>query len=148
MTRLLKALCAALLLPAFFCNPPALAATASAGIRFAEAQFRIANPCPVTGQPQGPCAGYVIDRIIPLVCGGAEHPDNMRWITIAEAKAKAKWDRIGCRPGRKLVLPSEWKSVTEAFPLENAPEPVEAAPLTESTPAPADETPAEENTAQ
>jgi hypothetical protein len=97
--------------------PPALGAQ---GSRLAEAQFRAANPCPVTGQSQGPCTGYVIDRVIPLVCGGADQPDNMRWITVAEAKAKAKWERIGCRPGRRLVLPHEMKSMTEAFALGDA----------------------------
>jgi hypothetical protein len=88
--------------------------------RLAEAQFRVANPCPVTGRAQGACVGYVIDRVIPLACGGADHPDNMRWLTAAEAKAKAKWEKIGCRPGRRLVLPHEMKSSTEAFALGDA----------------------------
>ena len=88
--------------------------------RLVEAQFRAANPCPVTGQAQGACTGYVIDRVIPLACGGADHPDNMRWITLPEAKAKAKWEKIGCRPGRRLVLPHEMKSSTEAFALGEA----------------------------
>ena len=44
----------------------------------------------------------------------------MRWLTLAEAKAKAKWERIGCRPGRRLVLPHEMKSETEAFALGDA----------------------------
>jgi hypothetical protein len=87
------------------------------GSRMAEAQFRAANPCPVTGQTHGNCTGYVIDRMIPLACGGADHPDNMRWLTLPEAKAKAKWERIGCRPGRRLVLPHEMKSMTEAFAI-------------------------------
>jgi hypothetical protein len=95
-------------------------ALAAEGSRLAEAQFRAANPCPGTGQAQGPCTGYVIDRVIPLACGGADQPDNMRWITVAEAKAKAKWERIGCRPGRRLVLPHEMKSATEAFALDDA----------------------------
>ena len=95
-------------------------ALAADGSRIAEAQFRVANPCPVTGQAQGPCTGYVIDRVIPLACGGADHPDNMRWLTLAEAKAKARWERIGCRPGRRLVLPHEMKSETEAFALGDA----------------------------
>jgi hypothetical protein len=41
--------------------------------------------------------GYVIDHIIPLACGGADDPDNMQWQTTAEAKAKDKWERRGCR---------------------------------------------------
>jgi hypothetical protein len=99
------------------------------GSRLAEAQFRVANPCPVTGQAQGACTGYVIDRVIPLACGGADHPDNMRWITLPEAKAKAKWEKIGCRPGRRLVLPHEMKSSTEAFALGDGGEQVQGRSL-------------------
>ena len=94
----------------------------------AEAEFRAAHPCPATGLTRGACKGYVIDRIVPPVCGGAEDPANMQWQTIAEAKAKNKWERIGCRPGRKQVLPSA-TSVTEAFPLSEPAAPVEATPL-------------------
>jgi len=94
----------------------------------AEAEFRSANPCPATGLTRGACKGYVIDRIIPPVCGGAEDPANMQWQTIAAAKAKNKWERIGCRPGRKQVLPSA-TPVTEAFPLSEPATPIEATPL-------------------
>lgn len=96
--------------------------------RNAEAEFRAENPCPATGLTQGVCKGYVIDRIIPPVCGGAEDPANMQWQTIADAKAKDKWERIGCRPGRKQVLPSV-TSVAEAFPLSEPSTPIEATPL-------------------
>ena len=95
----------------------------------AEVLFRLANPCPATGQTQGACAGYVIDRIIPVVCGGVEDPANMQWQTIAEAKEKDRWERIGCRRGRKLVLPGQATSVTEAFALDASPGGVEAQPL-------------------
>src|SRR5918996_535463 len=81
----------------------------------AEIHFRLDNPCPVTGEIHGPCKGYVIDRIIPIVCGGAEAPENMQWQTLAEAKEKDRWERIGCRKGRKLVLPGQAESITEAF---------------------------------
>ena len=93
----------------------------------AEVLFRLANPCPATGRTQGECKGYVIDRVIPLVCGGEEDASNMQWQTIAEARAKDKWERIGCRPGRKLVMPGT-PVFTEAFPVA-APEPLEAQPL-------------------
>ena len=89
----------------------------------AEILFRLANPCPASGQPHGVCKGYVVDRVIPTVCGGAEDPENMRWLTAADAKEKRRWERIGCRPGRKLVLPTEGKVETEAFPADT-PEPV------------------------
>ena len=108
---------------------PLLAAAAGAPrISTAEAQFRAANPCPA-GEVKGACKGYVVDRVIPRLCGGAEDPSNMRWLTLAQAKEKARWDRIGCRPGRKLVLPGESTYSTEAFPLGEATQPVERQPL-------------------
>lgn len=91
----------------------------------AEILFRLAHPCPATGQTHGACKGYVVDRVIPLVCGGAEAPDNMQWQTLAEAKEKDRWEKIGCRRGRTLVLPGKAESSTEAFALGGAPGPVE-----------------------
>jgi 5-methylcytosine-specific restriction endonuclease McrA len=41
--------------------------------------------------------GYVVDHIVPLACGGADAPSNMQWQTTAEAKAKDKTERIGCK---------------------------------------------------
>jgi len=49
-----------------------------------------------TGFPHGR-SGYVVDHIKPLACGGADEPSNMQWQTAAEAKAKDKWERKGCR---------------------------------------------------
>lgn len=96
----------------------------------AEIYFRLAHPCPSTGHTSGPCKGYVIDRIVPRICGGADDPSNMQWQTIAEAKAKDRWERIGCRPGRKQVMPTT-EAYTEAFPLHDAPtaSDVQATPL-------------------
>jgi hypothetical protein len=116
-----------LLLSAMFA--PHFSAAADPRSFKAEVLFRLANPCPGTGQTQGECKGYVIDRVIPIVCGGAEDPSNMQWQTLAEAKAKDKWERIGCRPGRKLVLPGA-PSITEAYPVELP------APVTEVQPLP------------
>lgn len=62
----------------------------------AKVEFKLENPCPATGARKGPCKGYVIDHINPLACGGADAPVNMQWQTIAEGKAKDKWERIGC----------------------------------------------------
>ena len=41
--------------------------------------------------------GYVVDHIKPLACGGADDPSNMQWQTVAEGKAKDKWERKGCK---------------------------------------------------
>jgi hypothetical protein len=94
----------------------------------AEVLFRLNNPCPTTGETRGECRGYVIDRIIPQACGGTEDPSNMQWQTIAEAKAKDRWERIGCRPGRKLVMPGE-PTYTEAYPIDQPTGATEAVPL-------------------
>ena len=45
-----------------------------------------------TGYPHGR-PGYVVDHIKPLAKGGADSPSNMQWQSIAEAKAKDKWER-------------------------------------------------------
>lgn len=45
----------------------------------------------MTGYPHGR-PGYVVDHIIALKHGGADDPSNMQWQTIAEGKAKDKWE--------------------------------------------------------
>ena len=62
----------------------------------AKVEFKHQQPCPATGASKGPCKGYVIDHINPLACGGADRPQNMQWQTVAEGKAKDKWERKGC----------------------------------------------------
>jgi hypothetical protein len=58
-------------------------------------QFEIA-----TGHRHG-WPGHVIDHVVPLACGGADAPSNMQWQTVADAKAKDKVERNGCRGGRR-----------------------------------------------
>lgn len=41
--------------------------------------------------------GYVVAYRKPLACGGTEDTSNMEWLTVAEAKTKAKTDRKGCK---------------------------------------------------
>ena len=94
----------------------------------AEVFFRLENPCPATGQTHGECKGYVIDRIIPVACGGVEESSNMQWQTLAQAREKDRWEKIGCRRGRKLVLPTPAVDA-EAFPIEQPPETPQAQPL-------------------
>jgi hypothetical protein len=50
------------------------------------------HPCPSTGRRSGACPGYVVDHIKPLKSGGADRPSNMQWQTVAEAKAKDRWE--------------------------------------------------------
>ena len=62
----------------------------------AKVAFVKMHACPSTGLRKLPCNGYVIDHIKPLACGGADSPENMQWQTIADGKAKDKWERKGC----------------------------------------------------
>lgn len=63
----------------------------------ARATFQRANPCPATGKTIGACPGYVVDHVKPLCSGGADHPNNMQWQTVAEAKIKNRAERAQCR---------------------------------------------------
>ena len=63
----------------------------------AKADFQRQHPCPATGKSKGKCSGYIIDHVEPLCAGGADHPSNMQWQTIADAKAKDKLERQQCR---------------------------------------------------
>jgi hypothetical protein len=49
-----------------------------------------------TGYPKGR-RGYVVDHKVPLACGGSDSPGNMQWQTAADAKAKDKVERRGCK---------------------------------------------------
>jgi len=65
--------------------------------------FKYSHPCPSNGNNHGACPGYVIDHIHALACGGADSPENMQWQSVAEGKAKDKWERKGCASGRKAA---------------------------------------------
>ena len=87
------------LLAIFFVAACAIPTVADAQIKrsqSAKVEFKQAHPCPASGARKGPCKGYVIDHIKPLACGGADAPSNMQWQTIAEGKAKDKWERKTC----------------------------------------------------
>jgi hypothetical protein len=62
-------------------------------VRSAEAKRQFMH---TSGYPHGR-PGYVVDHIYPLACGGADAPSNMQWQTTADAKAKDKVERHGCR---------------------------------------------------
>jgi len=72
----------------------AAAAERSSGQR---AAFQREHPCPATGERRGPCPGWVVDHIHPLCAGGADHPDNLQWQTVAEARVKDRQERELCR---------------------------------------------------
>ena len=59
----------------------------------AKDRFKYPHPCPSNGNNHGPCPGYVIDHVTALACGGADAPANMQWQSVAEGKAKDKWER-------------------------------------------------------
>ena len=50
------------------------------------------NPCPSTGKSYGACPGWIKDHIVALCKGGADAVWNLQWQTVAEAKAKDKWE--------------------------------------------------------
>jgi 5-methylcytosine-specific restriction endonuclease McrA len=61
------------------------------------AEFVRLNPCPVTGKTRGKCPGWEVDHVIPLKCGGADHPANMQWLTVEDHKAKTRREAKLCR---------------------------------------------------
>jgi 5-methylcytosine-specific restriction endonuclease McrA len=77
-------------------------ASAAARSNAARKNFARLHPCPSTGQAKLPCPGYQIDHVVPLKCGGADHPGNMQWLSIKAHKQKTKREAKLCRkPYRK-----------------------------------------------
>ena len=65
--------------------------------------FIRANPCPAqVAHKKYSCPGYIVDHIEALACGGPDIPANMQWQTIAESKAKDKWERKGCKARTRI----------------------------------------------
>jgi hypothetical protein len=60
-------------------------------------EFQRLHPCPSTGKPKGRCPGYVKDHIKPLCAGGLDHPSNMQWQTVGDAKKKDRIEKAQCR---------------------------------------------------
>lgn len=65
------------------------------------AAFVKANPCPTTGASRGACPGWQVDHIVPLKCGGADHADNMQWLTVEAHKAKTGAEAKSCTKPRR-----------------------------------------------
>lgn len=71
----------------------------------AKDKFKSWHPCPSTGKQDGACAGWAIDHVIPLACGGCDSPENMQWLpsrikSASGAFAKDRFERrIYCSGG-------------------------------------------------
>lgn len=65
-----------------------------------KAEFQRQHPCPSTGKRTGACPGWVKDHVVPLCAGGADHPSNMQWQTVAEARTKDREEVRECRTNR------------------------------------------------
>jgi hypothetical protein len=63
----------------------------------AVAEFRQHSPCPATGRPAGACPGYVVDYVVPPCAEGDNSPDNLQWLTLAQARDNGNWEREYCR---------------------------------------------------
>lgn len=76
-----------------------LVATAHAAPRSSTAvrQFKAQQPCPATGARRGPCPGYIVDHLVPLCIGGTDHPSNLQWQTVADARVKDRAELAQCR---------------------------------------------------
>ena len=72
----------------------------------AKDNFKYSHPCPSNGNNHGSCPGYVIDHVSALACGGDDAPANMQWQSVAEGKAKDKWERKGCQISSCLLYTS------------------------------------------
>ena len=77
-----------------FASPALAVAQRNAAQR---AAFVKAHHCPSTGRARGRCPGYVVDHIVPVCAGGPDHPSNMQWQTVEEAKIKDREERAMCR---------------------------------------------------
>jgi hypothetical protein len=59
-------------------------------------EFQREHPCPSTGLTTGACPGYRKDHMKALACGGADAVWNLQWQTVADARAKDRWERKAC----------------------------------------------------
>jgi hypothetical protein len=55
-------------------------------------EFMREHPCPANGRTSGPCAGWVVDHVWALCVGGPDSVANMHWQTVAESRAKDRWE--------------------------------------------------------
>lgn len=87
-----------------YCGPECRAPTCTASRSSTVIRdFRKVHPCPETGITTGACAGWSIDHVIPLVCGGCDAVSNMQWLpntikSCAGTQCKDRWEqKVYCR---------------------------------------------------
>jgi hypothetical protein len=71
----------------------AFSAEAAERSRDVTREFQRLNPCPSTGRKSGACPGFQKDHRQALMCGGADHPSNLQWLSVEAHKAKTRVDR-------------------------------------------------------
>lgn len=49
--------------------------------------------CPITGKHTGACAGWAIDHVVPLDCGGVDAVWNMQWLPNEIKSAKGPFSK-------------------------------------------------------
>lgn len=76
-------------------------------------RFKQMEPCPATGQSQGPCPGWQVDHITPLCAGGDDKTWNMQWLSVDDHRFKTFVDVKACRGNhsttqkRRQLIPFE-----------------------------------------
>lgn len=69
-------------------------------------EFKRLNPCPLNGASRGPCPGHQVDHIVPLCAGGADHVDNLQWLTLQQHRDKTRFDVFLCGRQRRNAAKS------------------------------------------
>ena len=75
----------------------ALCGTADARSKAPRAEFVRSVPCPEPGVTRAACPGWEVDLVVPLCAGGADRPENMQWLSVADHKSKTRLDVRACR---------------------------------------------------
>ena len=88
--------------PRFIGEPPRYADGTIKRSTYQRALFVRMYPCPSNAEVTGACAGWQVDHVVPLACGGVDAPMNMQWLPLAiktcaastGLPCKDRWERI------------------------------------------------------